>query len=123
MWILYTYNALQEPSFQKCEVPLVWWPWWPFNAADVFMGSLLPLERMLREGAISRQVRPMPVLDGFRLPAFYQWWFAPFFERKVCAFGYESITIGLTRYTCPAFAYSTRHPCAQSASAVIQVRY
>ncbi|CAK0784591.1 hypothetical protein CVIRNUC_007795 [Coccomyxa viridis] len=74
---------IQEPSFQKCEVPLVWWPWWPFNAADVFMGSLLPLERMLREGAISSQVRPVPVLDGLRLPAFYQWWFAPFFERKV----------------------------------------
>lgn len=82
---VYLYNVLQEPSFQKCEVPLVWWPWWPFNAADVFMGSLLPLERMLREGAISSQVRPVPVLDGLRLPAFYQWWFAPFFERKVCS--------------------------------------
>ena len=82
---IYLCNMLQEPRFQKCEVPLVWWPWWPFNAADVFMGSLLPLERMLREGAISGRVRPVPVLDGLRLPAFYQWWFAPFFERKVCS--------------------------------------
>ena len=37
-------------------MPLVWWPWWPFNAADVYMGGLLPLERMLREGVIDDQV-------------------------------------------------------------------
>ena len=47
---VYLYNMLQEPSFQKCEVPLVWWPWWPFNAADVFIGSLLPLERNAARG-------------------------------------------------------------------------
>lgn len=69
--------------FQRCEVPLVWWPWWPFNAADVYMGSLLPLERMLREGAVDGQVRLVPVLDGFRLPQFYHWWFGAFFTRKV----------------------------------------
>ena len=61
----------------------MWWPWWPFNAADVYMGSLLPLERMLREGAVDDQVTLVPVLDGFRLPTFYHWWFAPFFKRKV----------------------------------------
>ena len=69
--------------FQRCEVPLVWWPWWPFNAADVFMGSLLPLERMLREGAISNQIRLVPVLDGLWIPKFYHWWFLPFFKREV----------------------------------------
>ncbi len=69
--------------FQQCEVPLVWWPWWPFNAADVYMGSLLPLERMLREGVVDDQVRLVPVLDGFRLPQFYHWWFGAFFKRMV----------------------------------------
>ena len=39
-------------------MPLVWWPWWPFNAADVYMGGLLPLERMLREGVIDDQACP-----------------------------------------------------------------
>ena len=47
------------------------------------MGSLLPLERMLREGIVDDEVTLVPVLDGFRLPKFYQWWFAPFFNRKV----------------------------------------
>jgi hypothetical protein len=28
-------------------------------------------------------VRLVPVLDGFSLPRFYQWWFLPFFKRKV----------------------------------------
>lgn len=69
--------------FQRCEVPLVWWPWWPFNAADVYMGSLLPLERMLREGVIDDRVTLVPVLDGFRLPSFYNWWFGAFFKRRV----------------------------------------
>ena len=61
----------------------MWWPWWPFNAADVYMGSLLPLERMLREGVVDNQITLVPALDGFRLPTFYHWWFAPFFKRKV----------------------------------------
>ncbi len=47
------------------------------------MGSLLPLERMQREGVIDDLVRLVPVLDGFRLPKFWQWWFAPFFKREV----------------------------------------
>lgn len=23
-----------DPVFDKCTLPLVWWPWWPFNAGQ-----------------------------------------------------------------------------------------
>ena len=50
--------------FEKCKVPLLWWPWWPINAADVYMGSLLSLARMQREGDTHYQV----TLDTLRPP-------------------------------------------------------
>ncbi|EIE21335.1 hypothetical protein COCSUDRAFT_56558 [Coccomyxa subellipsoidea C-169] len=74
---------IQSPTFQACQVPLVWWPWWPFNPADVYLNSVLPLERMLREGVIDSSVQLVPVLDGLRPPRFYQWWFAPLTDPPV----------------------------------------
>ena len=94
--------------FQQCEVPLVWWPWWPFNAADVYMGSLLPLERMLREGVLDDQVRLVPVLDGFRLPQFYHWWFGAFFKRMVRLLSEEYRALHLRVH---AGQYVTNMPC------------
>lgn len=72
-------------SHRKCsmQVPLVWWPWWPFNPADVYLNSVLPLERMIREGIIEDTVQLVPVLDGLRPPRFHQWWFAPFSKLPV----------------------------------------
>ena len=23
-----------DPVFDKCSLPLIWWPWWPFNAGQ-----------------------------------------------------------------------------------------
>ena len=94
------------------------------------MGSLLPLERMLREGAISSQVRLVPVLDGFRLPSFYQWWFAPFFERKVgssssCA---SNLTLLCRPYwvvvscSCISWMASTCSACARNGMGPVPVQ-
>ncbi|CAL8463209.1 g2743 [Coccomyxa elongata] len=78
---------IQSPSFQACQVPLIWWPWWPFNPADVYLNSVLPLERMLREGVIDNQVWLVPVLDGLQTPRFYEWWFAPLSQQPVMPLG------------------------------------
>lgn len=67
-------------------MPLVWWPWWPFNPADVYLNSVLPLEQMVREGVIDSRVQLVPVLDGLQPPRFYQWWFAPLTQLPVMSF-------------------------------------
>lgn len=64
----------------------MWWPWWPFNPADVYLNSVLPLEQMVREGVIDSRVQLVPVLDGLQPPRFYQWWFAPLTQLPVTSF-------------------------------------
>lgn len=32
-------KAGQDGNFDKCSVPIVWWPWWPFNFAGKHMIS------------------------------------------------------------------------------------
>ncbi len=76
-------NYFSDQEGVISQVPLVWWPWWPFNPADVYLNSVLPLERMLREGVIDSRVQLVPVLDGLRPPRFYQWWFAPLTDPPV----------------------------------------
>lgn len=80
---LSSWNAHDDGPLQ---VPLIWWPWWPFNPADVYLNSVLPLERMLREAVIDNQVRLVPVLDGLQPPRFYEWWFAPLSQQPVSQF-------------------------------------
>jgi lipoprotein signal peptidase len=29
-----------HPDFDTCTTPLVFWPWWAFNMADWFIGSV-----------------------------------------------------------------------------------
>lgn len=33
-------HDIAHPDFNSCMVPLVWWPWWPFNMADWYIGSV-----------------------------------------------------------------------------------
>jgi len=78
-------SQINESQAVFMQVPLVWWPWWPFNPADMYLNSVLPLERMIREGVIEDTVQLVPVLDGLRPPRFHQWWFAPFSQLPVCS--------------------------------------
>ncbi len=58
---------IRDPHFQRCRVPLIWWPWWAFNPADFYMNSVLQMERLQREGIIDRGIQFVPVLDGFEV--------------------------------------------------------
>ncbi|KAL3136014.1 hypothetical protein ABBQ32_007051 [Trebouxia sp. C0010 RCD-2024] len=72
-----------DPVFNKCELPLIWWPWWPFNAGDFTLASAAPLHAMLQEGIIDRNVKFTPVLDGFRMPEYIDWELQPFSNFKI----------------------------------------
>jgi hypothetical protein len=76
---------IRAPAFQRQQLPLVWWPWWPYNPADAYMSSVLPLERMLRERVLDGRVTPVPVLDGLEPPPHLRWWLEPFFNGPVGA--------------------------------------
>lgn len=75
---------IRDPHFQRCRVPLIWWPWWAFNPADFYLNSVLQMERLQREGIIDRGVQFVPVLDGFERMPFHDWWLSPLSEYKVC---------------------------------------
>ena len=74
---------IRHPSFQKCRVPLVWWPWWAFNPSDFYLSSVLQMERLQRDGIIDRGIQFVPVLDGLESMPFHSWWLAPFSDHKV----------------------------------------
>lgn len=71
------FHDILSPQFDDCSVPLVWWPWWPFNPGDFFLSSLAPFHAMLNEGVIDRNVRYTPVLEGLTRPGYFQWYFDP----------------------------------------------
>lgn len=77
------YPDILHPQFDDCSVPLVWWPWWPFNPGDFFLSSLAPFHAMLGEDVIDRNIRYMPVLDGLTSPGYFQWYFDPITHHKV----------------------------------------
>lgn len=74
---------IRHPSFQKCRVPLIWWPWWAFNPSDFYLSSVLQMERLQRDGIIDRGIQFVPVLDGLESMPFHSWWLAPFSDHKV----------------------------------------
>jgi hypothetical protein len=65
------------------QVPLIWWPWWPFNPADFFLNSVLELERLQRQGIIDRATKFVPILDGLERAGFHEWFLAPFTNWQV----------------------------------------
>ena len=84
-----TTHGFHASDNNSAQVPLIWWPWWPFNPADFYLNSVLPLERMLREGVIDNHVQLVPVLDGLQPPRFYEWWFALLSQQPVSPFCYK----------------------------------
>lgn len=63
-----------NPTFDDCSVPIVWWPWWPYNPGDFFLSSLAPYHAMQYEGVIDHNVRYTPVMDGLTRPGYMQWY-------------------------------------------------
>ena len=53
------------------------------NPSDFFLQSVLPLERMFREGVFDSSIKYVPVLDGLQQPRYFQWWLSPFTPHKV----------------------------------------
>lgn len=53
------------------------------NPSDFFLQSVLPLERMFRDGAFDKGIKYMPVLDGLQQPKYFQWWLSPFTSHMV----------------------------------------
>ena len=53
------------------------------NPSDFYLQSVLPLERMYREGVFDRGIQYVPVLDGLQQPRYFQWWLSPFTRHKV----------------------------------------
>ncbi len=74
---------IRKPHFQRCKVPLIWWPWWAFNPSDFYLSSVLGMERLQREGIIDREVKFVPVLDGLERMPFHEWFLSPFSDYKV----------------------------------------
>lgn len=72
-----------HPQFDDCSVPLVWWPWWPYNPGDFFLSSLAPFHAMLGEDVIDRNIRYTPGMDGLTSPGYFQWYFDPITHHKV----------------------------------------
>ena len=54
------------------------------NPSAFFLQSVLPLERMYREGVFASGIRYVPVLDGLEQPRYFQWWLSPFTRHEVC---------------------------------------
>ncbi|DBA98894.1 TPA: hypothetical protein ACH3X1_014643 [Trebouxia sp. C0004] len=71
------FHDVLHPDFDDCSVPLVWWPWWPFNPGDFFLSSLAPFHAMLTSGVIDENVRYTPVMEGLTSPGYFQWYFDP----------------------------------------------
>ena len=76
-------DAIKNPQFDDCTVPIVWWPWWPYNPGDFFLSSLAPFHAMQHEGVIDHNVRYTPVLDGLSKPGYMQWYFDPITNHPV----------------------------------------
>lgn len=74
---------IRDPNFQRCRVPLIWWPWWAFNPSDFYLSSVLQLERLQRDGIVDRGVQFVPVLDGLESMPFHSWFLSPFSDHKV----------------------------------------
>lgn len=71
------FHDILHPDFDDCSVPLVWWPWWPFNPGDFFLSSLAPFHAMLTAGVIDENIRYTPVMEGLASPGYFQWYFDP----------------------------------------------
>ena len=71
------FHDVLHPDFDDCSVPLVWWPWWPFNPGDFFLSSLAPFHAMLTSGVIDENIRYTPVMEGLTSPGYLQWYFDP----------------------------------------------
>ncbi len=53
------------------------------NPSDFFLQSVLPLERMYREGVFDGGIQYVPVLDGLQQPKYFQWWLSLITRHKV----------------------------------------
>ena len=53
------------------------------TAGDFTLASAAPLHAMLQEGMIDKNVKFTPVLEGFRMPEYFDWELQPFTNYKV----------------------------------------
>ena len=53
------------------------------TAGDFTLASAAPLHAMLQEGIIDKNVKFTPVLEGFRMPEYFDWELQPFTNHKV----------------------------------------
>lgn len=53
------------------------------TAGDFTLASAAPLHAMLQEGIIDKNVKFTPVLEGFRMPEYFDWELQPFTHHKV----------------------------------------
>ena len=72
---------------------------WPMNPSDFFLQSVLPLERMFREGVFDKSIQYVPVLDGLQQPRYFQWWLSPFTRHEVTSALYEGVRTLCTTHT------------------------
>ena len=71
----------------------------PMNPSDFFLQSVLPLERMFREGVFDKSIQFVPVLDGLQQPRYFQWWLSPFTRHEVTSALYEGVRTLCTTHT------------------------
>ena len=74
---------IRNPNYDDCSVPLVWWPWWPFNPGDFFLASVSQMHAMQQSGFIDHDIRFTPVFDGLAPPAYVNWYLKPLTNHKV----------------------------------------
>ncbi|KAK9811469.1 hypothetical protein WJX72_004449 [[Myrmecia] bisecta] len=77
---------IAAPRFSASIVPLIWWPIWAENYGEVVLQSLAPLHAMQADGLVDRNVTLVPVLNGFRLPDYFQWLLQPFTNNRIETF-------------------------------------
>ena len=89
------FHDVLHPDFDDCSVPLVWWPWWPFNPGDFFLSSLAPFHAMLTSGVIDENIRYTPVMEGLTSPGYFQWYFDPITHFPVSLLNVHCISVSL----------------------------
>jgi len=88
------FHDILHPDFDDCSVPLVWWPWWPFNPGDFFLSSLAPFHAMLTSGVIDENIRYTPVMEGLTSPGYFQWYFDPITHFPVSLLYVHCVLVG-----------------------------
>jgi len=89
------FHDILHPDFDDCSIPLVWWPWWPFNPGDFFLSSLAPFHAMLTSGVIDENIRYTPVMEGLTSPGYFQWYFDPITHFPVSLLNVHCISVSL----------------------------